>query len=150
MKYTIAFVVAALIMSAALLSCRGGKKNSTPQSYEAIQRVGLESVVDLDLLTAKKWKLVRIKDSYDDIWKDVETEASVISFNAEGGYAEDKPGNPTHKGTFSLQGEKGMEIVHSGNEATLEYRVDFLEKEKLVLAIQGRHGDVFHVYEAIK
>lgn len=142
MKYTILFVFAALIMSIILLAC--SKKNADNTKA----REGNVSSINVKHL-AKKWKHVRTKDSYDGIWKDMDSDSRIISFTRDGKYSENRPGNATCEGGYTMEGDHVI-LSHSCNKVSLTCKVVALEKKKLTMSMMGRHGEVFYVYETTK
>lgn len=147
MKYTILFVFAALAMSIILLACSSSKNNNAAK--ENLERKGVESSIDVKALS-KSWKHIKTKDSYDDIWKDIDSDNKTITFTDNGEYKENKPGNEPCEGGYTLEGEQNIVLTHSCNKVALTYKIVELEKEKLVLGKQGRHGEVLYVYELLK
>ena len=145
MKYTILFVFAALAMSIILLACSSSKNNNSDNA--TLERKGVSSI-DIKKLS-QKWKHVKTKDSYDNIWKEIDADNKVITFAESGEYTENKPGNDLCEGTYALEGENVV-MNHSCNKVALTSKVLSLEKEKLVLGMQGRHVEVVYVYERVK
>lgn len=143
MKYTILFVLAAFAMSILLIACSGTKKNNDENA-----RKGTVSSINVKQLS-KKWKHIKTKDSYDGIWKDVDSDNKIISFTKDGKYSENNPGNPLCEGGYTTEGENVI-LTHSCNKVALTCKVVSLEKKKLVLSMLGRHGEVFYVYERTK
>ncbi len=146
MKYTILFVLAAFSLSL-IWACSGSKNTETT----TVDEDGKERKVTVysQKLLSNKWKEVRTKDTYDGIWKDIESDHKIIEFTSDGKYSEDKPGNPTHKGSYTLVNDQ-LTIEHSGNKVPLVYSIQSLDKKNLTLATQGRHGAVHKKYERIK
>lgn len=144
MKYTILFVLAAFILSGALVAC-SSSKNKQKKDISAERRAATS--IDLDVLT-NVWKETRSKDDYNGIWNEVEN-GKTITFLTDGKYTELKPENPICEGTYNAK-DKSLEIKHSCNTVPLTYTVEHLSKKKLALAIQGRHGKVIYVYEPVK
>lgn len=145
MKYTILFVIAALAMSLIFIACSSSKNNNSDDSSA---RKGEISSINVEQLS-NKWKHVKTKDSYDNIWKEVESDHKIISFTEDGKYTELKPGNDLCEGTYTAK-EESVVVNHSCNQVALTYKVESLNKTDLVLSIQGRHGPVFYVYEETK
>jgi len=145
MKYTILFVITALAMSLIFIACSSSKNNNTDDSSA---RKGEVSSINVKHLS-RKWKHVKTKDSYDGIWKEVESDNKIITFSTDGKYTELKPGNDLCTGGYTAQGGTVV-VTHSCNTAALTYKVASLSKSDLVLTMQGRHGDVFYVYERTK
>ena len=145
MKYTIVFVFAALAMSLILLACSSSKNNNLDST--TLERKGVSSI-DVKTLS-QKWKHVKTKDSYDNIWKEIDADNKVIAFTESGEYTENKPGNDICTGTYTLAGENVL-MNHSCNKVEMTSKVVSLEKEKLVLGKQGRHGEVLYVYERVR
>jgi hypothetical protein len=146
MKYTILFVFAALAMSLVLLACSSSKNNNSDNA--ALERKGMESSIDVKALS-QQWKHVKTKDSYDGIWKEIDSDNKVITFSESGEYKENKPGNDLCEGVYVLEGERVV-LTHSCNKVAQTCKVVSLEAEKLVLGMQGRHGEVLYVYEKVK
>ncbi len=146
MKYTILFVMAAFALSA-LWACSGSKNKVTTDVNEdgTVQK----KVSYSPKLLSSKWKEVRRKDTYDGKWVDITEDNKVIEFGANGDYSEKHPGNDAATGTYRLEGDQ-VTTEHSGNNAPLTYKITYLDKKKLTLAIQGRHGKVFYDYVKVK
>ena len=141
--YVGAFVFAAFVMSILLIAC--SKKNAD----DTKARKGNVSSINVKRL-AKKWKHVKTKDSYDGIWKDMDTaDSKVISFTRDGKYSENRHGNPLCKGGYTMEGDNVI-LTHSCNKVALTCKVVELEKKKLTMSMMGRHGEVFYVYERTK
>ncbi len=146
MKYTIIFVLAAFLLSL-VWACSANKNQVTTTVDE--DGVARKAVTISTKLLTRKWKQTRTKDSYDGVWKDIESENKVIEFSEDGTYTENKPGNDTYKGTYRVNGNE-LTIEHSGNQVPLTYKVYFLDKKKMTLTIQGRHGKVFQDFVKTK
>ena len=144
MKYTILFVLVALVMSIVFIACSSSKNNTD----EASARKGEASNINVKHLS-RKWKHVKTKDSYDGIWKEVTSDHKIITFSKDGKYTELKPGNDLCEGGYTTQGENVV-LTHSCNKETLTCRVASLSKKELTLCQRGRHGEVFYVYQKIR
>jgi len=132
-------------MSLILLACSSSKNNT---SDETKARKGNVTSINVKRL-AKKWKHVKTKDSYDGIWKTVDSENKIISFTRDGKYSENRPGNPACEGGYTMEGDNVI-LTHSCNKVALTCKVVELEKKKLTMSMLGRHGEVFYVYERTK
>lgn len=132
-------------MSIVFIACSSSKNNNIDDSSARKGEISSINVKDL----SRKWKHIKTKDSYDNIWKEVESDNKIISFTADGKYTELKPGNDLCEGTYTSQAESVI-VNHSCNKVALTYKVENLSSTDLVLSIQGRHGSVFYVYEQTK
>ncbi len=146
MKYTIFFVLAAFGLS--LLWACSGNKNKVTTTVDEDGQARKTVQISTKLLT-NKWKHVRSKDSYDGEWREIAEDNRVIEFSDGGRYIEERPGNPTHQGTYTLTNDQ-LIVEHSGNNMPLKYKVYFIDKKKMTLTIQGRHGKVFQDYVKVK
>lgn len=144
MKYTILFVLVALVMSLVFIACSSNKNNTS----DANARKGEVSNINVKHLS-RKWKHVKTKDSYDGVWKEVESDNKIITFSKDGKYTELKPGNDLCDGGYTLQGENVV-LTHSCNKVALTCKVVSLSKKELTLSQQGRHGEVFYTYVKTK
>ncbi len=141
-------ILAAIGMGLFIIAC-SSKKNGTDSKNPDGSNAKKATSISTKALS-KKWKQVKSKDSYNNIWNDIDEEnRRVILFDKEGSYTEINPGNEPCKGTYTTEGNQVI-VEHSCNKVPLTYIVESLEKNSLTLSILGRHGKVFHVYEKVK
>jgi hypothetical protein len=152
MKYllTIALFACALLIGA----CNGSRLSTEETELkESVEATAKEAAAKKgEQMESPKilgdWKEVRSKDSYNDgDWQNMERE-KVISFSKKNNaYTEKDKENDACHGFYSLIGMT-LVLEHSCNNARLTYEVVEATDEKLVLGIQGRHGQV--LYEFVK
>ncbi len=126
-------------------ACKTQKEKEETKSVAAPQKKVDPKIAEL----AGMWELRQLKDNYDGIWKDAREHKKMIALTDKGGYQEDNDGNRDCRGSFTREGDT-ISISNSCNRSILKYRVHEVTNDKLVLAIQGRHGDVLYEYKKIE
>lgn len=125
-----------------LWSCKTQKK-------EVEKTANITTTSDRPLIEGK-WHLVRSMDNYNKTWA-AQTESEMyVSLKAGGIYSEKDKWNPLCSGTYRVIAKEKLIVNKECNKVALSYIIKEVTEDKLVLAIQGRHGDVLKEYERVK
>lgn len=137
-------IITVLLLLGILLlwSCKTQKK-------EVENTANLTSETNRPLIEGK-WHLTRSMDNYNKEWTPQTESETYVSLKADGNYSEKDKWNPVCNGSYRVVAKEKLVVNKECNKVELSYTIKEVTEDKLVLAIQGRHGNVLKEYERVK